>query len=184
MNTISRLYPVGANADMRRAFDYLYDLIGAKGNGQRMGVTDDQLNRLLARVQTETRQQATQLLGAFAQPLVGSTSSDPLLQSVAQAPGTGTVTNVSRVNNANFVTLTITDPTSAPVITVDPNPATGWGTPSSTLARSTFATYAGQTISALYNSTEVQAIDDHVKVLSQRLGALLTDLISKEILSA
>ena len=62
--------------------------------------------------------------------------------------------------------------------------ATGWGTPSSTLARTTFATYAGQTISALYSQAEVQTIDDHVKVLSQRLGALITDLLSKAIIKA
>lgn len=95
MRTINRLYPPRADADTRRAFDYLYDLIGSQGNGGGLGVSDEQLTRLLAKVRAETEQRATQLLGAFAQPLVGDTTSDPLLQSVAQAPGTGTVTSVA-----------------------------------------------------------------------------------------
>ncbi len=52
----------------------------------------------------------------------------------------------------------------------------GWGTPTSTLARTTFATYAGQTITNPPTQTEVQNIDDHVKILSQRLAALISDL--------
>lgn len=60
---------------------------------------------------------------------------------------------------------------------------TGWAAPSSTLARTTFATYPGQTITDNYGNlgtlfTQVQTIDDHVKVVSQRLGALITDLIT------
>lgn len=55
---------------------------------------------------------------------------------------------------------------------------TGWGTPTSTLARTTFATYAGQTHSVGYVQAEAQALDDHVKILSQRLGALITDIIA------
>ena len=60
---------------------------------------------------------------------------------------------------------------------------TGWGVPSSTLARTTFATYSGQTINSTYGDlgtlfTATQAIDDHLKIVSQRLGALITDLIT------
>lgn len=51
-----------------------------------------------------------------------------------------------------------------------------WTAPSGTASRATFATYAGQTISAAYVQAEVQAIDDHVKVLSQRMKALVDDL--------
>jgi hypothetical protein len=51
-----------------------------------------------------------------------------------------------------------------------------WVAPTGTPSRATFASYAGQTISAVPTQAEVQAIDDHVKVLSQRLMALITDL--------
>jgi len=54
--------------------------------------------------------------------------------------------------------------------------ATGWTAPTGTAARTTFATYAGQEVSGSYDDEEVQAIDDHVKVLSQRLKALIDDL--------
>jgi hypothetical protein len=53
---------------------------------------------------------------------------------------------------------------------------TGWVAPTGTATRSTFATYAGQDVSVLYTEAEVQAIDDHVKVLSERLKALIDDL--------
>lgn len=52
----------------------------------------------------------------------------------------------------------------------------GWGTPTGTLTRTTFATYTGQEISAVPTQAEVQAIDDHVKILSERLAATISDL--------
>jgi hypothetical protein len=58
------------------------------------------------------------------------------------------------------------------------NTQTGWGIPSSTLARTTFATYAGQVISAAPTQAEVQAIDNALVIVSQRLGALITDLMA------
>lgn len=61
----------------------------------------------------------------------------------------------------------------------DLNPQTGWGTPSGTLARTTFATYAGQTISAAPTQAEVQALDNAVRDNSRRLGALVTDLLAR-----
>lgn len=51
-----------------------------------------------------------------------------------------------------------------------------WFDPTGTFARTTFATYGGQTISNPPTQVEVQAIDDHVKILSQRLAALILDL--------
>lgn len=64
---------------------------------------------------------------------------------------------------------------------------TGWGTPSSTLLRTTYATYAGitfanSTYSGLF--TDLQTLDDHVKGLSQRLGALITDLVGHGLIGA
>lgn len=53
---------------------------------------------------------------------------------------------------------------------------TGWSAATGTAARTTYATFAGQTISASPTQAEVQAIDDHVKILSQRLKALIDDL--------
>ncbi len=53
---------------------------------------------------------------------------------------------------------------------------TGWSAPTGTATRTTFATFAGQDISATPTEAEVQAIDDHVKVLSERLKALIDDL--------
>lgn len=53
---------------------------------------------------------------------------------------------------------------------------TGWTPASGTAARTTFATFAGQNVSASPTEAEVQAIDDHVVILSQRLKALIDDL--------
>lgn len=55
---------------------------------------------------------------------------------------------------------------------------TAWVDATGTLSRATFAAYAGQTVSNPPTQAEVQAIDDHVKVLSQRLAALINDLRS------
>ena len=53
---------------------------------------------------------------------------------------------------------------------------TGWDTPTGTLARTTFATYTAPTISASPTQAEVQALADHVQILSQRLAAVITDV--------
>jgi hypothetical protein len=53
-----------------------------------------------------------------------------------------------------------------------------YGLPTSTLARTTFATYAGQAISNPPTQAEVQALDNAVVIVSQRLGALITDLMA------
>lgn len=58
-----------------------------------------------------------------------------------------------------------------------------WGTPTGTFARTTFASYAGQTISASPTQAEVQAIDDAVKAVSQRLAALISDLRGNDVLT-
>lgn len=58
------------------------------------------------------------------------------------------------------------------------NTQTGWGTPSGTLARTTFASYAGQTVSNPPTQAEVQAIDDALVIVSRRLAALITDLLA------
>lgn len=55
---------------------------------------------------------------------------------------------------------------------------TTWASPTGTAARTTFATYTAPTVSASYSQAEVQAIADHVQILSQRLKALIDDLKS------
>lgn len=64
------------------------------------------------------------------------------------------------------------------------NVQTGWGTPSGTLARTTFASYAGQTISNPPTQAEVQALDDAVVIVSRRLAALVTDLLAVNLPAA
>lgn len=59
--------------------------------------------------------------------------------------------------------------------------STGWGAPSGTLSRAAYASYAGQTVSAAYVQAEAQATDDAVKLISQVLVAILTDLRTQKI---
>lgn len=53
---------------------------------------------------------------------------------------------------------------------------TGWTPATGTAARTAFATYTSQTISNPPTQAQVQAINDHVLILSQRLKALIDDL--------
>lgn len=52
----------------------------------------------------------------------------------------------------------------------------GWGTPTGTLTRTTFATYGGATAGVLYDQTIMQNLIDAVKINSERLAALISDL--------
>ena len=51
-----------------------------------------------------------------------------------------------------------------------------WTAATGTASRATFATYAGQTVSNPPTQAEMQAIDDHMVILSQRIMALVDDL--------
>lgn len=64
------------------------------------------------------------------------------------------------------------------------NRVTGWGSPTGTAARTTFATYTSPDISASYTEAEVQALADHVEILSQRLKALLDDLATHGVIGS
>lgn len=68
----------------------------------------------------------------------------------------------------------VASPTTGGYVPVDYGAA--WTAATGTAARSTFATFPGQSISASPTQAEVQAIDNHVKILSQRLKALIDDL--------
>ena len=63
----------------------------------------------------------------------------------------------------------------------DSTPA--WVDPTGTLARTTFATYAAPTISNPPTQAEVQALANHVQVLSQRMAALVKDLRDSDVLT-
>lgn len=58
-----------------------------------------------------------------------------------------------------------------------------WVDPTGTFARTTFVSYAGQTVSAVPTQAEVQAIDDALKANSQRLAALISDLRGNGVLT-
>lgn len=51
-----------------------------------------------------------------------------------------------------------------------------WTAATGTAARTAYASYAGQTVSNPPTQAQVQAIDDAVKVISQALVGLITDL--------
>jgi hypothetical protein len=96
------------------------------------------------------------------------------------------------VTNADAIDLANTDITAANVAinaldaridaydALDPfvrqDQTAAWADPTGTLARTTFAAYAGQTVTNPPTQAEVQAIDDHLKVISQRFAAAITDL--------
>lgn len=56
------------------------------------------------------------------------------------------------------------------------NRTTGWGTPTGTLTRTTFATYAGATAGVSYDQTIMKNAIDAIKINSERLAALISDL--------
>lgn len=60
---------------------------------------------------------------------------------------------------------------------------TAWATPTGTFDRTTFAAYAGQTVSNPPTQAQVQAIDDAVKLISQHLAALISDLRANGVLA-
>lgn len=62
--------------------------------------------------------------------------------------------------------------------------STGWGAASGTLSRAAYVSYAGQTVSATYVQAEAQATDDAVKLLSQVVAAIITDLTTQKIVKA
>ena len=61
---------------------------------------------------------------------------------------------------------------------------TGWTAATGTAAKGAYATYAGQTVSALYVQAEAQATDNAVKAISQRFKALEDDLRTAGIINS
>lgn len=56
------------------------------------------------------------------------------------------------------------------------NPQGTWASPSGSFSRATFTAFAHATHSATYNSGLVNAVSEHVTLLSERLHALIDDL--------
>jgi len=60
--------------------------------------------------------------------------------------------------------------------------ATGWANATGVATRTAYASYAGQTVSALYTQSEAQTTDDAVKAVSQTVVALVNDLTTLGII--
>lgn len=67
---------------------------------------------------------------------------------------------------------------------VDKNTSTGWAGASGTTSKGTFAVYAAPAISNPPTQAEVQALANHVQVLSQHLAAVVGGLMSASVFSA
>lgn len=91
-------------------------------------------------------------------------------------PLNGTLTDLSARNVGAASGTDIPDRDDADARYVMQDVGAAWAAPTGTAARTTFATFAGQTISNPPTQAEVQAIDDHVKLLSERVKALVDDL--------
>lgn len=61
--------------------------------------------------------------------------------------------------------------------------STGWGAASGTLSRAAYTSYAGQTVSNPPTQAEVQQVDDALKLLSQTVAALITDLTTQKLIN-
>lgn len=110
-----------------------------------------------------------------AAPNITLTVSDPaIVRSSISAAKSGVNTDITELTGASQVDVSgVYKKSGTQVVGAR---KTGWATATGTANRTTFATYAGQTVSATPTQAEVQAIDDHVKILSQRLKALIDDL--------
>ncbi len=58
----------------------------------------------------------------------------------------------------------------------------GWTAATGTASRSTFTTYAAPTAAGSYSQAQMQALMDHMQILSQHLKAFIDDAMGLEIL--
>lgn len=102
----------------------------------------------------------------------------------AQATLTTAVADIAAAQ-ASIITIQddVTGLSTSFLVAVLKDQTVAWATPTGTLTRTTFASYAGQTVSAAYTQAEVQTIDDTVKGLSERLAALISDLRGNGVLT-
>lgn len=137
--------------------------------------------------------EATQLAQANTTTVLTETIADVVAAQAAAdtAQGTADTANASlaNVNAAATYSATGIDLVSGAAYKINTIQVmgpriTGWGAPSGTLTRTTFAAYAGQTVSNPPTQAQVQAIDDHLKIVSERLAALVTDQITQGSIGA
>lgn len=172
----------------------------------------ERLERLPLTLPVASQQQVTEavkgLLGIFGQPILGDPSAiDPLLTQIGTQPGavssiavtnggdanvnitgspvtsSGTIT-VSLSATPSFTTVNVTTQYNVGGTKVVESRKTGWGAASGTLSRTAYASYAGQTMSAAYVQAEAQATDDALKLLGQKVAALITDLTAHGLIGS
>lgn len=88
----------------------------------------------------------------------------------AQATADGAVSDASAAQADATSALTLAG------TAVQQDVGSPWSAPTGTASRAAFASYVGQTISAIPTQAEVQAIDDYLVIISQRMKALVDDL--------
>lgn len=98
--------------------------------------------------------------------VIGSTATDAVNR--LQVVGDATVSGVYKVDNVRVVS----------------NRVTGWAAATGTADKTTYATYGAPDIAATYSETQVQAIADHVQVLSRHLKALIDAAVSHGLVGA
>jgi hypothetical protein len=153
-----RLYPPKSDLDTRRAFDRLYDLLPKPNGNGGSGLTDAQLQLLLDQAREAGRAEATQLLGAFGQPLVGDVSSaDPLVTPITQG---GTVTSINGAGGTN--------------ISVTGGPITGSGT--LTISISATPTFTTVNATTQYNVAGTKVLGAQGAAVADVASADATDL--------
>lgn len=98
--------------------------------------------------------------------ITGGTFSSPALTGAPTAPTASAGDNTTKVATTAFIR---TEAVRRATFTT-------WTAATGTASRATFSTYSAPTISASPTQAEVQALADHVQVLSERLKALVDDL--------
>ncbi|MBJ7410124.1 MAG: hypothetical protein JHD15_07120, partial [Phenylobacterium sp.] len=63
---------------------------------------------------------------------------------------------------------------------VDKGVSAGWSAPTGTQSKAAWSTYTAPTISASPTQAEVQAIADHLMVVSQRLAAVISGNLASQ----
>jgi hypothetical protein len=61
---------------------------------------------------------------------------------------------------------------------------TGWSSPTGTASKSAFATYAAPTAAGSYSQAQMQAVMDHMQVLSQHLKAVIDGVKASNLFAA
>lgn len=66
---------------------------------------------------------------------------------------------------------------------VDKNTSAGWSSATGTGSKATFLTFTSPVIGAGYSQAQVQAMADHIQILSQHIKALTDALLAASVIS-